>query len=136
MRRNRFPLAIRVARQIDSIGGQRRFAKIIDDFALARDDLQRRLKNLLVIEFNYFPGQILLSFCFLAALLGFALFFLLAAFFFAGQANADRLFRQVHDVADGRLDGKVASQIFINRFCLCRRFDNHERTCHLAFVTP
>jgi len=35
MRRNGLPLAVRVARQIDGIRGDRRLAKIIDDFALA-----------------------------------------------------------------------------------------------------
>jgi len=77
--------------------------------------LQRRLKNLVVIEFNYFSQPVFP--CSFAALFRFALF-LFAALFFAGQTNADRLFRQVHDVADGRLDGKVASQILLIVFAL------------------
>ena len=136
MRRNGLPLAVRVARQIDGIRGDRRLAKIIDDFALARNDLQRRLKNLVIINADQFPGRFLLSLCFLASLFGFTFFLLLAALFFAGQTNANRFLGQVHHVADGRFDGVVPPQIFVNRFRLCGRFDNNQRTSHVAFVTP
>jgi len=98
--------------------------------------LQRRLKNLVIINADQFPGRFLLSLCFLASLFGFTFFLLLAALFFAGQTNANRFLGQVHHVADGRFDGVVPPQIFVNRFRLCGRFDNNQRTSHVAFVTP
>jgi hypothetical protein len=136
MRRNGFPLAIRVARQIDGIRSMRCLSQIVDDLALPRDDLQRRFKNLVVIDADYFPGWRFLDLCFLAALLRFDLFLFFDAIFLAGQTNAYRFLGQVHHVADGRFDGEVPPQIFVNRFRLCGRFDNNERTGHVAFVTP
>ncbi len=118
---NGFAFAIGVTRQIHRIGGVRGLAKIVDDFAFARDDLKRRLKNLLVVEFNQFPGWRL---CFLASLLGFALFPFFAVLFFPGQTNANRLLGQVHHVADGGFDGEVPPQIFVDRLRLRGRFDN------------
>src|SRR6266850_1159056 len=132
VRRNGLTLAIWIARQIDRVGRVRRFAKIANDLAFAGDNLQRGLKYPVVIEGDDLPSRLFL--CLLAPLFRFAL--LLAAFFLAGQANADRFLRQVHDVSDGRFDGEVATQILVNRFRLCGRFDNDERTCHVAFVTP
>ncbi len=117
-------------------GRDRGLPQIIDDFAFTRDDLQRRLKNLIVVNADQFSGLFFLSLCFLASILGFALFLLFAAFFFAGQTNANRFLGQVHHVADGRFDGKIPPQIFVNRFRLCWRFDNDKRTSHFPFVTP
>src|SRR6266581_5995806 len=105
VRGNGFPLAIGVTRQVDGIGGVRGFAKIVNDFAFARDDLERRLKNLLVVELNQLPGRLFL--CFLASLFGFSLFLFLAALFFARQTNANRFLGQVHHVPDGGFDDKV-----------------------------
>src|SRR5262249_38982739 len=71
------------------------------------------------------------------ALLAAGLFLWRAVFFrFVGQADADRLFRQVEDVAYGSFDGGAASQILVNRFRLSRRFDDDERTNHVAVLTP
>src|SRR6267142_1744334 len=106
MRRNGFSLAVRVTREIDGIGRARGLAKVVYDFAFAGDDLQRGLENLVVIERNRLLGVLLFGLStFLRAL--FLLSLLAARGILAGQANADRLFRQVHDVADGRLDGEV-----------------------------
>ncbi len=134
MRRNCLAFAIRVARQIDGIRRERSLAKFIDNFAFARDDLKRGLKDFLVIQGYQLPGRLFL--CSLASFLSFALFLLSAALFFARQTNADRFLGQVHHVADGRFDGEISPQIFVNRFRLGRRFDNNERTSHVAFVTP
>ncbi len=76
----------------------------MDDFALTGDDLQRRLENLFIIQGD------LGSFCvsssaFLCAL--FLSYFFLTGGVFTGQANPNGLRRQVHDVADGSLDGIV-----------------------------
>ena len=120
MRGNGFAFAIGVTRQIDGIGGVRGFAKIVNDFAFAGDDLERRLKNLLVVKFNQFPRRL----CFLAPLLGFAPSLFTAALLFAGQTNANRFLGQVHHVADGSFDGEVPPQIFIDRFRLRGRFNN------------
>jgi hypothetical protein len=57
--RDRFSLAIGVARQIDGIRGVRRFAQIIDDFAFASDDLQRGLKDFVVVDADLLPGRFL-----------------------------------------------------------------------------
>ncbi len=136
MRRNGFPFAIGVARQIHGFGGVRRFPQIVDDFAFARNDLQRRLKDFVVVNADQFHSRLLLALCFLDCVLGFALSLFFAALFFAGQTNANGLLGQVHHVADGGLDGKIPSQIFVNCFRLCGRFDNNQRTSHVAFVTP
>jgi len=50
VRRNGFPLAIGVARQIHGIGRDRGLPQIVDDFAFTRDDLQCGLENLVVIR--------------------------------------------------------------------------------------
>ena len=133
MRRNGFSLAVRVRSQIDGVGGMGRLAQIVDDLAFAGDDLQRRLENLFIIQSNF--GCFCLDFrAFLRA------FFLLRAFLARGiiarQANPDGLGRQVHHVADGRLDGVIPSQVFVNRLRLRGRFDNDKRTSHVTFVTP
>src|SRR2546430_1859942 len=47
VRGNGFALAIRVRRQVDRLRGVRRLPQVMNDFAFARDDLQRRLENLL-----------------------------------------------------------------------------------------
>ena len=104
MRGDGFSLAIRVARQVYGVGGLRGLPKIVDHLSLAGDDLQRGLENLVVVERD--DG---LARCLLFDLLSLAAFFLSGfslpvALLFAGQTNADRLLRQVHYVADGRLD--------------------------------
>ena len=135
MRRNGLSFAIGVARQIDGIRGDRRLAKIMDDFALAGDDLQGGLENLVVIQCNRLLGVLLFRLkAFLRAL--FFLSLLAARGIFARQTNTNRFLGQVHHVADGSFHGEVSPQIFVNRFRLCRRFDNNERTSHVAFVTP
>jgi hypothetical protein len=69
----------------------RGLAQIINDFALAGDNLQRRLKNLVVIESNRLFGVLLFRLStFLRAL--FLLSFLATGRVLAGQANANRLF--------------------------------------------
>ena len=128
-----FSLAVGVARQVNRLRGVRCLPQVVDDFALARDDLQRRLENLVVVDADQFPGR---RFCFLASFAGFLPPFLFAALFFAGQPNANRLLGQVHHVADGCLDGEIPPQVFVNRFRLCGRFHNNQRTSHIAFVTP
>ena len=58
-----------------------------------------------------------------------AAFFPLPSFFFfgfVGQTDTDRLLRQVHHVADGRLDGVIPAQIFVDRLRLGGRFDDDE----------
>src|SRR5882672_176180 len=75
-----------------------------------------------------FPGGISLAF---ARLLPF-----FALLFFSGQANAYCFLGQVHHVADGSFDGVIPPQVFVDRFRLCGRFHNNQRTCHLFFVTP
>jgi len=104
----------RVARQIDGIGGDRRLAKIIDDFAFARNDLQRRLKILSSSMLISFPA-VSPEPCFLASLFGFAFFFFLPPSL--PRADECQSFSwQVHHVADGRFDGVVPPQIFVNVF--------------------
>ena len=130
---NGLSLAIRVRGQIDGfcrVGG---LSQVVNDLALTGDDLQRRLENLFVIQGDL--GGLCLGFgAFLCALFLFCFF--LAGRILARQANAYRLRRQVHDVANGSLDGIVASQILIDRLRLSGRFDNNKRTSHVAFVTP
>src|SRR2546430_7188734 len=131
-----FSLAVGVARQIHCLGGVRCFPQIVDDLALAGDDLQGRLENLIVVDADQLRSQLFRRLRFLASFAGFLSPFLFAALFFAGQTNADRFLGKVHDVADGRLDGEIPPQIFVNRFRLCGRFHNNQRTSHIAFVTP
>src|SRR6267378_2343638 len=56
VRRNGLTLAIGIARQIDCLGRVCGLAKIANDLALAGDDLQRGLENLVVIERNQLLG--------------------------------------------------------------------------------
>jgi len=89
MRRNGLPLAIGVARQIDGIGGDRRLAKIIDDFAFARNDLQRRLKNLVIINAESVSRAVSPEPLFSCFPFCFAFFFFLPPLL-PGQTNANR----------------------------------------------
>src|SRR5205807_1343806 len=133
MRGNGFALAVRVGRQVDRFRGVGRSAQVMNDLALAGDDLQRRLENLFVVYAD------LWSFCLSSrAFLGslFLFCFFVAGGILTGQANPIRLRRQVHHVADGGLDGIVPSQILIDGLRLGGRFDNDKRTSHLTFVTP
>src|SRR5689334_16446620 len=105
----------------------------MDDLGFAIYDLQGWLENLLVIDADL-RG---LCFSFGALLLAFFLLrLLLARGVLARQTNPNDLRRQVHHVPDGRLDGVIPSQIFVDGLRLCGRFDNNERTSHVTFVTP
>src|SRR4029077_1123727 len=55
VRRNRFAFAVRIARQIHRRGRASRFSQVINNLALARNNLQRRLKNLGVVQGDRFP---------------------------------------------------------------------------------
>ncbi len=136
MRRDRFSFAIRVARQIDRVRRTSGFPQIVYDFAFAAYDLQRRLKDIFVIQPDdlsrgflfYFRGLFTaffrLGFLFLSAI----------ALFFSGQTDTDRLFRQVQHVADRRFDEKILPQILVDGLRLCRRFHNYQRTSHVAVL--
>ncbi len=136
MRGDSLPFAVRVARQIDRVGGIRRFAQVVDDLELAVDDLQRRLENLHVVESHRLAYRLDLQF--LAALFraNFFLWRAVSLIGLVGQTNTDRLFRQVQYVTDRSFDDVVLTQILVDSLRLCGRFDNDERTSHSAVLTP
>ena len=136
MRGDCFAFAVRVARQINGIRAVGRFAQVVDDLELAVDDLQGRLKNLHVVKRHRLAHR--LDFQLLAALFR-ANFFLWRGFRFIGliwQTNANRLFRQVQNVANRSFDDVVLAQILVDSLRLRGRFDNDERTSHSAVLTP
>src|SRR5579862_416621 len=133
--RNGFAFAVRVAGQIDGVGRVGSLAQVVEDFGFAVNDLQGRLENFNVVEGDWLADRLDLGFF---SLFGTSLFLgrCVQLIRIIGQTNAYGFFRQVEDVADGSFYGVTASQVFVNRFRLGRRFDNDERTCHLAVLTP
>ena len=130
VRGNRFAFAVRVARQIDRIGGIRRFAQVGDDLALAGNNLERRFENLFVVQRDRLANLLFLYFlrAFLCARL------LLRNVVFIGQTDADRLFRQVEHVADRRLHDVILPKILVDGLRLRRRLHNYQRTTHDAVL--
>ena len=102
MCRNGLSLAVRVARQVHRVGGIRGLPQIINDFALAVNNLQSRLENLGVVQRDGLLRFLRRSLTPLALTL---LLFL----GLVGQTDTDRLLGQVHDVPDRRFDGVVPS---------------------------
>src|SRR5262249_40083406 len=93
------------------------------------NNLQRRLENLRIVQSDRLPVYLLCRF-------GLFALPLLFPRLLVRQTDPDLLLGQVHDVPDGSLHGKVASQILVDGLRLRRRFHNNQRTCHFPFVTP
>ena len=136
MRADGFAFAIRVAREIDGVGALGRFAQLVDNFDFSGNDLVLGLEDVCRSNHNRFGGLLLRSgFRALALGLGLALLLFAFAVLFAGQKDAYRFPRQVHDVAVGGLHGVVAAEILIDSFRLGRRFDNYQRASHAVLVS-
>src|SRR5262249_27929700 len=107
----------------------RRFAQVSDDLALARNDLQRRLENLAVVQ-----RQRLADRPNLGLLAPFLTRLLFRNIIFIGQADASRFFPQVGHVGGRSFYELNASPILVYGFRLCWRLHNYQRTSHVAVL--
>ncbi len=120
-----FSFAVRVAREIDGIGGCGALPQVVDHFSLAGNDLEGWLENPGIIQGDDFQRRFRRGS--LSALFALLLFLSCVYFVFInGQTNADRLGGQVHNVAHRGLDGVILAQIFIDRLGLGRRLDDNQ----------
>src|SRR5271156_6637040 len=120
VRADRFPFAVRVARQVDGIRSACGFLQIVDNLDFAGNYFVGRLKDVLGRD-----GDRLDYLLFGSAGLSLALL-LLFAVFLPGQKYADRFLGQVHYVAIGSLDQVIPAQILVDGFRLGRRFYDYQ----------
>src|SRR5580692_8229027 len=102
MRGDGLSFTVRVARQVHRIRRTRRLPQIINDFAFARNYLQRWLEYFWIVQRHWLPWWLRCG-----GLRALLTFFLLPFFFFFGQTNPDRLRRQIHYVPNRSLYGVI-----------------------------